>query len=266
MRAFLASLFLLGLPAALPAQPLNTVCTLVIEASSGAVLHEEGDCDSRVTPASTFKLPLAVIGYDAGVLQDSQHPVLSFQSGDPDWGGENWTRDTTPRDWLRYSVVWYSQRITHALGAEAFAQRVAALGYGNADVTGDPGHDNGLERAWIASSLRISPREQAQFLQALVQDALPVSRAAMEKTRAIVQTHSAGSWNVHGKTGAAYPRRADRSFDYARGWGWFVGWAEQGDQQLIFVRLTQAQQRLKGSPGRLARDALLIELPELLAR
>jgi beta-lactamase class D len=40
---------------------------------------------------------------------------LAFKEGDPDWGGDNWRQPTDPTRWLKYSVVWYSQRITHAL-------------------------------------------------------------------------------------------------------------------------------------------------------
>ncbi|MEZ5781783.1 MAG: penicillin-binding transpeptidase domain-containing protein [Rhizobiaceae bacterium] len=138
----------------------TTVCTLVVDAKSGASLLEDGDCDTRVTPASTFKVPLAVIGFDSGFLKDSNHPRLAFRPGDPDWGGAAWRQDNTPANWMRYSVVWYSQRITHALGTEVLGRYTRALAYGNADFSGDAGFDNGLDRAWIASSLAVSPREQ----------------------------------------------------------------------------------------------------------
>ncbi|MCO6384740.1 class D beta-lactamase [Oceanicola sp. 502str15] len=261
MRALLVALLLAHAPAAQAAP--RTLCTLVAEAGSGTVLREEGDCTARTTPASTFKLALAVIGYDAGFLTGPHAPVLPFQAGDPDWGGANWTRNTDPTDWLRYSVVWYSQRITHALGAEAITRYLRALSYGNADFSGDPGQSNGLERAWIASSLRISPREQIAFLNGLVTGTLPVSPEAMAQTRAITQSHAVGGWALHGKTGTAYPRRADRSFDYARGYGWFVGWAEKEGRTLVFARLTQAQERTQGSPGNLTRDRFLADWPGL---
>ena len=91
-----------------------------------------------------------------------------------------------------------------------------------------------------------------------------------KSAREIVETRSVGAWALHGKTGAAYPRRADRSFDYARGWGWYAGWARRegpgarGDGALIFVRLTQARERRAGSPGVLTRDAFLAEWPKLV--
>lgn len=241
----------------------ETLCTLVMEVQSGELLLEQGDCKTRVTPASTFKIPLAVMGYASGILEDAHAPVLSYRPGEPDWGGANWTRDTDPTDWLTYSVVWYSQRITAALGQHGLAEYAESFGYGNADFSGDAGHDNGLERAWIASSLTVSPIEQAMFLRGLLRDELPVSPKAMAQVRAIVEKRKVEGWTLHGKTGGAYPRRADRSFDRARGWGWYVGWAELGKRKLIFVRLTQDRTRKTGSPGIRARDAFIEIWPDL---
>ncbi|MBY6048899.1 class D beta-lactamase [Vannielia litorea] len=262
MRTLLTVLLLTLAAASTQAAP-RTLCTLVIDAATGAALHEAGDCDTRTTPASTFKLALAIIGFEEGFLTGPHAPVLPFRPGDPDWGGANWTRETGPTDWLRYSVVWYSQRITHALGEATLTRHARAFGYGNADFSGDPGFGNGLDRAWIASSLQISPREQTDFLRGLVTATLPVSPEAMAQTRAITQRFEAGGWVIHGKTGGAYPRRADRSFDYAAGWGWFVGWAEQEGRTLVFARLTQARERTSRSPGLLTRDSLLADWPKL---
>jgi beta-lactamase class D len=263
MRAFLFGFCLLI--AATAAVRAETLCTLVIDAETAVVLENHGDCRSRATPASTFKIPLAVMGYDAGLLADAHNPVMSFRIGDPDWGA-NWKRDTDPTDWMRHSVLWYSQRLTEALGAETLTRYAAAFGYGNADFSGDPGFDNGLERAWISSSLQVSPLEQAEFLRRLIRAELPLSAAAMAQTRQIVETRAVGDWIIHGKTGSAYPRRADRSFDYARGWGWYVGWAQDGERTLIFVRLTQARERTPESPGMLTRDAFLAEWETLAER
>lgn len=243
-----------------------TICTLLLDAPTGTTLLEQGDCSTRVTPASTFKIPLAVMAFDAGLLTDAARPVMSFRRGEPDWGGAMWTRDTTPSDWMRYSVLWYSQRLTHAMGAETLARYTRDFGYGNADLNGDPSFDNGLDRSWIASSLKISPQEQADFLHALLRDTLPVAPAAMSHTRALLDTHSAAGWTLHGKTGTAYPRRADRSFDYARGWGWYVGWATRDDRSVIVVRLTQTDTRTRTSPGILTRDTVLQDWPTLAPR
>lgn len=264
-------LFAASTSSAAAADDVDVLCTIVLDAASGKTLIEEGDCATRTTPASTFKIPLAVIGYDAGFLKDAATPVLSYRTGDPDWGGANWLRDTNPADWLRYSVVWYSQRITRELGRERLERYLTGFRYGNADVSGDPGFDNGLERAWIASSLKVSPREQVAFLRDLVNATLPVGPDAMEMTKRIVERRTVAGWTLHGKTGAAFPRRADRSFDEAHGWGWYVGWAEPSadatgkasKETLVFARLVRTREKTKTSPGVLTRDAVLAEWPEL---
>lgn len=243
------------------------ICTIVTDAADGAVILEKGDCKTRVTPASTFKVPLAVMGYDAGFLENAEEPVLPFMKGYPDWGGDNWRQPTTPKRWMEFSVVWYSQRITEFLGYEQLRDYADAFGYGNGDMTGDPGKDNGLERAWIASSLKISPREQVAFLAKLVNHELPVSADAMDAAMEIVERKDiADGWRVQGKTGMAYPRKADGSFDYARPWGWYVGWARRDDRTVVFARLLQDEKKEEPRTSLRARDGILAELPAILAK
>ncbi len=244
----------------------KTICTALADADSGKILLAEGDCDTRVTPASTFKIPLSLMGYDSGFLQDAHTPTLAFQKGDVDWGGDNWRQPTDATRWMKYSVVWFSQRIAHFLGADRLHAYAVTFSYGNADFSGDPGKNNGLERAWIASSLKVSPLEQVAFLKKLVKGELPVSAQAMDKTRAIVEETPlvADGWRVQGKTGMAYPRMADGSFDEAHGWGWYVGWATHAGRTVVFARLTQDEGKQPISAGVRTRDALVKELPTLI--
>jgi beta-lactamase class D len=265
MRIYLAAAAVLASAAVMPAQA-KTLCTLVADAGNGKVLKQEGDCATRVTPASTFKIPLAVIGFDQAFLKTPHEPVLTFKKGDPDWGGADWKRPTDPERWLKYSVVWYSQRITHALGERTLTDYARSFGYGNADFSGDAGKNNGLDRAWIASSLKISPQEQIGFLTKLAKRALPVKPEAMEQALASMETLpiAAPGWQVRGKTGMAYPRSATGTFDYGRPWGWFVGVAEQGDRKVVFAQLIQDEKKQADSPSARARTAILNDLSALL--
>ncbi|HEV7415598.1 MAG TPA: class D beta-lactamase [Tianweitania sediminis] len=239
------------------------ICTIVADAATSEILTEEGDCQTRVTPASTFKIALAVMGFDAGVLKSTSAPTWEWKKGDPDWGGAAWRRPTDPAAWMKHSVVWYSQRITPVIGAAELSRYSKAFGYGNADFTGDPGKNNGLERAWISSSLKISPREQVAFLARLLNGKLSVTAQAVANTRAIVEEADVGGgWRLWGKTGGAFPRKANGEFDRAQGWGWFVGWAEQKNRRLVFARLIQGEREPGLSPGRLAKAQLLKEWPK----
>lgn len=253
------------LVASLAPASAKTLCTVVADASDMRVLVQEGDCETRVTPASTFKVALAVIGFDSGFLEDAHGPTFTYRDGEPDWGGAAWKEPTDPQRWMKYSVVWYSQRIAHALGAARLTDYARRLDYGNADFSGDAGKDNGLDRAWIGSSLKLSPVEQIAFLGKLVNRRLPVSETVYGKVEQIVESFPAGPWRVYGKTGMAYPRRADDSFDKAHAFGWFVGWATQRGRTLVFARLIQDERVETGPAGHRARAAFLAELPGLAA-
>ncbi|BBO59789.1 class D beta-lactamase [Mycoavidus sp. B2-EB] len=244
----------------------KTICTAIADAKTGKIVLEEGNCSARFTPASTFKIALSVMGYDCGFLKDTHSPTLPFKKGYVEWGGDNWRQPTDATRWMKYSVVWFSQQVTQFLGQDRLQQYATQFGYGNADFGGDPGKNNGLERAWISSSLKISPLEQLAFLRKLVNRQLPVSANAFDMTSRIVEKIALPSgWDVQGKTGMAYPRQANGDFDEEHPWGWFVGWATKGDHTLVFARLIQDDKKELGTAGVRSREAFLMQLPSLLA-
>lgn len=263
--SLIASLAALTLPLSAQLAEAKDLCTLIDDLASGKHLVEQGDCTNRVTPASTFKLPLALMGADAGFITSPHEPVLNIKKGEPDWGGENWRVATNPTHWMKYSVVWYSQRIAKHLGAEKLTAYAKSFGLGNADMSGDKAKNNGLERSWISSSLKISPVEQAAFIRKLLNKELPVSPEARQIAMSVTQQFDAGSgWTVHGKTGSAMPRNKDGSFRRGNAWGWFVGWAQKNDRKIIFAKLIQDEVKQDSSAGLRARDQFLAELPKLI--
>jgi beta-lactamase class D len=253
----LLALCLLAIPLAARAE---TVCTAFADAASGAVLMQEGDCAGRAPPASTFKVAIAVMGYDAGILVDAHTPALPFREGYPDWI-ESWRQTTDPTSWMTNSVLWYSQQVTQALGIDRFRAYLSAFDYGNADASAP----DGLTRSWLSSTLAISPLEQIAFLRHLVRGELPVSAHAREMTVRLTALGMVGDgWALHGKTGTGYPVLADGTADRSRYCGWFVGWATKDDRTVLFARLTVEPRGLSGGAGPRTRAALVEELPALL--
>ena len=256
--------FPLLLAAALFAGVAHADCTLIADASTHRIVKQEGACDTRITPASTFKIAISLMGYDAGFLKSEHAPVLHYRKGDPDWS-DNWLADTDPQKWIRDSVVWYSQRVTAALGAQRFQHYATVFRFGNADVSGDPKTHDGLQWAWIDSSLQVSPREALDFLERVARRELPVQPIAYEMTSritAVAGDH--GGWEIHGKTGTGFPLLADGRRDHAHAYGWFVGWAAKGGRTFVFVRQTQDASLQDGPAGLRARDAFLPGLPATL--
>lgn len=47
-------------------------CTIIADAITGNTLYETGECARRVSPCSSFKLPLAIMGFDRGGKREPQ--------------------------------------------------------------------------------------------------------------------------------------------------------------------------------------------------
>jgi beta-lactamase class D len=263
LRSALAALIGLtgvGLPAQLPIDRVDPgpTCTVIADARTGETLVRDGICDQQFSPTSSFKLPLAVMGFDSGILQSPTAPAWSIG---PDTNASERERafpDVDPALWLQQSIVWYSQRLTTELGEVRFADYVNRFDYGSKDVSGDPGEGNGLTRSWLMSSLAISPDEQIAFLLKFAGRRLPVSPQSYDLTRATVPEFGAdGGWTVHGKTGSGTNKQG-------RPQGWFVGWADKDGREVVFARLEVGVAESGMVAGAQARTDLLTQLPGLI--
>jgi len=58
-----------------------------------------------------------------------------------------------PKTWMRDSCVWYSQVLTQKLGMSKFKGYILKLSYGNQDVSGDQGKNNGLTKCLVIKFL-----------------------------------------------------------------------------------------------------------------
>lgn len=243
------------------AAPAGIEATLIVEAGSGRVIRRDGPCAQRFTPCSTFKIPLALMGFDAGILHDPQHPALPYDPALKASARERRTSD--PTVWLTESILWYSRHVTAALGPARFARYVEGFLYGNRDVSGTPGRSDGLTHSWLMSSLRISADEQVAFLDRMLKGQLPVSAGAVAQTVAACPVFAAGPWTVRGKTGSGWYDEGIGVINRDRPLGWFIGWAEQGDRRLLFARVEVRPGPAADHGGPRARTRLLAELAAL---
>lgn len=242
-------------------------CLLIWDWNDDRTITRDGPCDQRFSPCSTFKVPLALMGFDAAILKDIDNPRLVYDGRFPAPARDRKAVD--PTIWLRDSVVWYSRVLTAELGMARFQNYVDALDYGNRDLTGTPGKSDGLTQAWLMSSLQISPDEQVRFLSRLLRGQVPVSARAQAMTIASLPTFTLdGGWRVVGKTGGGWRVRPDGSADESAAQGWFVGWAERDGRKVVFARLHVSPRLLTDpvGPGPAARQLALGDLTEILNR
>lgn len=199
------------------------------------ILQKHGDCSKRYSPCSSFKIALALMGYDAGILKDETHPEWGFK---PEYEAflDSWKNPQNPTTWMKNSCVWYSQVLTPQLGMKKFQSYVKKFNYGNLNVSGDIGKNNGLTHAWLSSSLEVSPEEQVIFLEKLLANALPVSKHAHDMAKGIIYVEDLpNGWKLYGKTGSGYLLKTDNEEKLEIKHGWFVGWIEKGDKKIVFV-------------------------------
>ena len=223
------------------------------------LIHEGVDFKVRYSPCSTFKIPLALMGYDAGILDDENSPEFPCKD-EYEIFLDVWRGPHKPQSWIRNSCVWYSRIITTALGLNKFKNYIEKLNYGNQDVSGNASLNDGLTHSWLSSSLTISAEEQIIFLQKLIKNELPVSLKAHEMTKKImfIQELPAG-WKLYGKTGNG--RLLDKNGNQsALQQGWFVGWIEKCNRTIVFVSHILDKQKHDVFASFRARSQALLKL------
>ena len=225
-------------------------CFLLDDMKANRIVYRfnEKRCALRFAPCSTFKVPLSLMALDKGVLRDE---TTTFKWDGVDRGNPSWNRDTSAADWIKYSVVWYSQRITPRLGPEAVKDYLARFDYGNRDISG------GLTTFWLGSTLKISADEQLRFWERFWRGGLPVSRHATDITKKIVHLEtSASGVELSGKTGSYTTDHEEL--------GWFVGHLEgPKGEYLVIANYTGPTAPTKEYPGLIAKGICLEILSNL---
>lgn len=110
---------------------------VMLEGSTGAVMKQVGpDLEKRVSPCCSFTIVLSLMGYDAGILVDTETPEWPFQEGYDDFLPV-WKEPQTPLSWMQYSCVWYSEVLSRKLGQEKMQGYLDGMQYGNQDILGE---------------------------------------------------------------------------------------------------------------------------------
>jgi beta-lactamase class D len=234
----------------------------VVRAPDGTVRQsDETTCRKRLLPASTFKIPNALIGADIGLLAGPDAIMTYDAKTYPTqaYWPEGWNRDQPLREAMRISAVPLFRRLATQIGPERMQAHLDAFAYGNKDMSG------GQDLFWLdGGGLRISAPEQAAFLSKLLAGTLPVKPEAMATVRAALPTETASDATLHWKTGTA--RQEPEPWT-----AWLVGWVERSDGNHVFAcwledPIEDAAQvrarRMAFCKGVLARLNLFVSAPE----
>lgn len=188
-------------------------------------------CEQRFLPASTFKVPNALIALETGVVKNDE--VFP-------WDGtplpvKSWEKDMNLQEAMAASSVPVFQEIARRIGHQRMADWVKKIGYGNAEI------GKTVDRFWLDGPLAISPYEQVQFMDRLAQNQLPFSKQSLEGLRKLIPQEDVGDAHLFGKTGWATVTKPKI--------GWYVGWVENRGKIVTFA-VNIPMESLNGAPLR----------------
>jgi beta-lactamase class D len=150
-------------------------CFLLMDLETGQVTRNDAKrCAKRLPPASSFKVPHALIALETGVVKGVDEVRK--------WDGtkheiEMWNQDQTLDTAMRRSALWFFQGTAKGIGRTRMEEWLRRFHYGTADASGD------ITRFWMGGPLRVSPDEQLAFLARLYRNELPVRLEVAEAVK-----------------------------------------------------------------------------------
>lgn len=178
----------------------------------------------RMAPCSTFKIPNAAIGLESSVIPSPEH-VLKYDDKkhrSQEFWPDSWAKDQDLRTAFRNSAIWYFREIANRVGPGNMQAFVDRFQYGNRDTSGwkDP--------FWLGSTLRISPVEQVEFLDALFENRFGLTPRTVNAVQDFMRQEEKGGKTLFYKTGACTDREAGAEV-------WLVGFVQDGSRRTFFA-------------------------------
>jgi len=183
------------------------------------LLHDPARAEREFLPASTFKIPNSLIALETGVVKD---PDEVWKYDGAKTGPETTWHDQSLRTGIKESAVWMYQEIARRVGEKRMQEWIDRLGYGNRNIGG------GIDQFWLSGEIRITARQQVDFLRRLYKEDLPFSPRTITAVKDILVHEKTDTHVLRGKTGLA-------GFENKPALGWFVGWLERGDRAWVFA-------------------------------
>ncbi|QOS92601.1 BlaR1 family beta-lactam sensor/signal transducer [Peribacillus sp. JNUCC41] len=194
-------------------------------------IYNEEKSTLRVSPDSTYKIYSALFALESNVISPEES-TLSWDGTDQPY--DAWNMDHDVSSALQNSVNWYFQALDRKTGFETIQSNLQAINYGNSDVSG------GLGEFWLESSLKISPVEQVQLLQAFYYNQLGYKKLHSQTVKEALLLEKNEEASLSGKTGTGTVNGKNIN-------GWFIGYVETKNNTYFFATNIQNEDDSSGS-------------------
>ena len=169
-----------------------------------------------------------------------ENGILDPEASTREWSGEtfwneSWNQDMDFYHAFHESCVWYFREVIDETGPEKIQEGLWQLSYGNCDISDWEGqlNTNNNNRAltgfWIESSLKISPKEQAEVMERIFGENTVYSEESREQLKQVmsIPVENGAVSAIYGKTGMG---KAEGTVVDA----WYTGFAENGGGAVYF--------------------------------
>jgi beta-lactamase class D len=199
---------------------LNVKGTIIISSLDGKTeyFYNKARSEKRFLPASTFKIPNTLIALEEKAIVNEKE-IIKWDRKDKGWS--SWNKDQSLETALPISCVWFYQELAKRVGNSKYLSHLNELNYGN-KMTGSD-----VTTFWLEGDLRISAREQINFLKKLYKDQLPYKNEHIKILKKIMVVDKTPQYIIRAKTGWAMRIKHQL--------GWYVGYVETSKQVWFFA-------------------------------
>ena len=210
--------------------------------------HNSPRNSTAFLPASTFKVLNTLIALETGVIKDDVD-VLTWDGIKRDI--DVWNQDTNLRQAFKNSTVWFYQVLARRIGSERMQKFINQVGYGNQQI----GKPENIDKFWLEGALRISPKQQIEFLQKVHDGKLPFSQRNLNILKDIMIIEQTPNYTLRGKTGWVTSKNPNI--------GWIFGYLEQNNKVYYFATNIDMS-NVKLAPARIKITRRCLEMLGLL--
>lgn len=225
---------------------LNGSFVLYDQAKNQYTFYNPKKFEVAYTPASTFKICSSLIGVETGIIPDENF-VIPWDSVVRH--NAPWNKDHDLKTAYKNSTVWYYQELARRVGKERMQYWLDTCQYGNGDISG------GIDQFWLNGSLRITPKQQIDFLKRLHNNQLPFSKRTVEIVKKIMVAKDTLGCVLRAKTGWAG--------NDTRDFGWYVGYLETKDNVYFFANCVETNDLKNQNFGKARSEIVYDILDEL---
>jgi beta-lactamase class D len=202
-------------------------CTFVLKSGKESTYQVTNKFRSneRFSPFSTFKIPNSLIALELGVVKSPIQKLTFDRSAYPvqQWWPKIWHQSSLNlRDAFQNSALPIYQQIASQVGDKNMKTFVSKFNFGNTDTS------SGIDTFWANGSLKVTAREQVDFLQRLNDRRLPVSEKTISLLKEVMLVESTDKYNLYAKTGGGFVGDGLLL-------GWYVGFVENEDSTYYFA-------------------------------